>query len=172
METTLYTLLMCLMSGTLMPIHLHPCILACLAFVSTPNSSHCGFLLFHYASVNPYRKGILNSNFIVILCKAHCFHFVQGGSGYTELRLIIMSTVCCLKCEGLASYINPCYLTTRRIPNQVNIYLYGFFLTFCYKPYTFVLVRLFTFSPKIILECEKCSIFTAQLWILEKVLFG
>lgn len=80
-----------------------------------------------------------------------------------DYSLLIVSSVCCVKCEGRASYPNPCYLTTsRRSPNQVNIYLYGdvelFCFHFCYKTlkhYFSVLVQLFTFSPKIILECKK-----------------
>lgn len=61
----------------------------------------------------------------------------MGGVAILNCGLLIMSTVCCLKCEGRASSLNPCYLTTScRTPNQVKIYLYGddvfFFFAFIF----------------------------------------
>lgn len=72
--------------------------------------------------------------------------------------LLILSTVYHLKCESRGSYLNPFNLTTSfRTPNQVKIHLYGddvfvFILRQDFKA-LLVPVQLFTFSPKIILEC-------------------
>lgn len=50
----------------------------------------------------------------------------RGEIAILNYGFFMISTVCCLKCKGRASYLNQSYLTTSfSTPNQVKIYLYG-----------------------------------------------
>lgn len=94
-------------------IHLNLCILACLALFQLPN-----------ASVNRYHKGILKGNSVLMhttMLTSLSVLIVQGEVTILNYGLLIMSTICCLKCKGRASYLNPCYLTSScRTSNQVK----------------------------------------------------
>lgn len=133
--------------------------------------AYCSCLLFHYASVNQYHKGILTLLQCTLPCSLYYLSSLfKGGSGYSELWLAYYEH--CLQCrsEGRASYLNPCYLTTSyRIPNQVNIYLYGddvFFFFILLQDFTFCSGAIVYILTKDHFRVQQWSIFTSELWIL------